>query len=349
MHEKLLTICVPTFNRRALLEKHLHNVFSQLRSFSSNDVEVVVSVNPSNDGTEEMVVQLKEQYDFVLNINKENIGGTKNILKLFSMAKGKYVWIAADDDILVSGLIEKVVTALREHKDITWLFMNAARTHIDKTTGNEVLTESKCYLGEGGYYKNGLKKLTEVFYTVDNRLLFSTANVYLRDAAREIMEDFPKENNCRQLAYIYNSIGKGAAYIIAEPSIVAGCEITWKDRYYETEVRNFNNALLKIGELKDFDRGFAVELVRYRMTHEAIDVWFEIFKMILKQPKVGFKDYKFYYKLMPGTTIRMTLLAPAYAVYLLIRHSRRTKIRKAQLVEVKTNPAIPIELKEKCL
>ena len=53
MNEKLLTICIPTFNRRALLEKHLHNVFSQLRSFSSNDVEVVVSVNPSNDGTEE--------------------------------------------------------------------------------------------------------------------------------------------------------------------------------------------------------------------------------------------------------------------------------------------------------
>lgn len=348
MDNILLSICIPTYKRRDYLAGHLENLFKQLSSFNSSDIEVIISVNPSGDGTEEVALQYQDRENCIVNINEKNIGGTNNFVKLFTISNAKYIWFACDDDILVDGLVKKVVEALRQHQDITWLFINSARTRISKKSQERVLAETQSYLGEGGYFKDGFTKLNSVFKEIDNRLLFSTSNVYLKDAGKEIMMTFPKENNCRQLAYVYNSIGNGAAYIIAEPSIVAGCEILWSDRYYETEVRHFNNALLKIGDLDGYDRKFAVGLVKYRMTHEAIDVWFEIFKMILKRPKIGFSDYKFYFKLFPLTTLCMTITAPCSAVYLIVRHSIRNWRRNKQLEDLISNPDSPAELISHC-
>lgn len=348
MDNMLLSICIPTYNRKDALESHLYNVFQQLCTFNSSDVEVVISVNPSGDGSEEIAQRYMNKDNCIVNINENNIGGTNNFVKLFTLSNAKYIWFACDDDILVDGLIRKVVEALRKHKDITWLFINSARTRISPKSHKEIIIETKSYLGDGGYFRNGFKKLNSVFREIDNRLLFSTSNVYLKNAGKEIMMSFPKENNCRQLAYVYHSIGNGAAYIIAEPSIVAGCETTWNDRYYETEVRHFNNSLLKIGELDEYDRKFAVGLVKYRMTHEAIDVWFEIYKMILKHPKVGFSDYAFYLKLFPITTLFMTITAPFSAVYLIIRHSLRNRRRRKQLLDLMNCVSAPEELISRC-
>ncbi len=346
--DKLLTICIPTYNRCNLLKQHLNNVLMQLNTFESDDVEVVVSVNPSGDGTEEMLSSFLNCSKLRININSSNIGGTNNIIKLFTISNSRYVWIAADDDILIDGIIKKVVIALRKHHDINWLFINSARSRIEKQSGHQYMIEGRSYYGKGGYYKKGLKKLNEVFKKSSSRVLFSTSNVYLRDAALSVANNFTDDNNCRQLVYIYNSIGTGSAYVIEEPSIIAGSEISWADRKYETAVYNFNAAVLKIGELPQYSKNFAIGLIRYRMTHDAMIIWLMIYTMILKDFKIGISSLKWYFELIPITTVLMTITAPIWLVYVFVRHNYKEWRNKNEVKKMKNDVSIPIEFRERC-
>ena len=115
----LLSICLPTYNRREQAERQLNFLLEDASLFLGVDVEILVSNNASPDGTDDVIKDIRVKNDkFQYFLQEENIGAIANIAFLAKKACGKYIWITGDDDILRPGTVERVVKILKEYSDI---------------------------------------------------------------------------------------------------------------------------------------------------------------------------------------------------------------------------------------
>lgn len=124
MNDVILSIAIPTYNRASWLQLCLTQLLPQLATVEKL-VEVTVYDNASPDHTQEIVQSFIAQ-GFPLNYsrNPENIGSDRNIAQCFNLAKGRYVLILGDDDVLLEGTLQKIVTLLKTN-DYGAVFVNA--------------------------------------------------------------------------------------------------------------------------------------------------------------------------------------------------------------------------------
>lgn len=100
-----LSIIIPSFNTKNLLDRCLKSIVNSLRS-SSMQYEIIVVDNASKDGTREL---LKSKYPRVKTILKNmNIGyGRSNNLAI-KESKGKYILLLNSDTVVLKEGIEKL-------------------------------------------------------------------------------------------------------------------------------------------------------------------------------------------------------------------------------------------------
>jgi glycosyltransferase involved in cell wall biosynthesis len=121
--QPLLTIAVPTYNRSFFLNELLSCLFEQCRS--NPRVELLVSDNASTDETPGIVTAYMDrglQIQYLRNIS--NIGADANFMQCFERARGKYVWLIGDDDVVVPGAIGKIVSYL-EASEYSLIYVNS--------------------------------------------------------------------------------------------------------------------------------------------------------------------------------------------------------------------------------
>src|ERR1700733_4834649 len=117
----LLTIAIPTYNRHDCLAQLLEVLGPQLSNESR--VELVISDNASSDDTPGVVAAFRAK-GFTLRYtrNETNMGADVNFLRCYEMARGEYVWIFGDDDIIVPGGLRVVLGCLEDRKyDLLYL------------------------------------------------------------------------------------------------------------------------------------------------------------------------------------------------------------------------------------
>lgn len=117
----LLTIAIPTYNRARYLSESLAALGEQMRSESR--VELLVSDNASTDETRSVI---RKYMDAGLSIrlltNDRNVGPDTNILQCFNEAKGKYVFILGDDDLIVPNGVSRILCYLESGEyDLVYL------------------------------------------------------------------------------------------------------------------------------------------------------------------------------------------------------------------------------------
>jgi abequosyltransferase len=118
----LLTIAIPTYNRASFLKQNLSSLFDQL--VAESRVELIVSDNASTDATPEVVAQFVGRgLPLRFLHNASNLGADANFLQCFEQARGKYVWIFGDDDILIGGGIAAILSYC-ELKEYDILYLN---------------------------------------------------------------------------------------------------------------------------------------------------------------------------------------------------------------------------------
>ncbi len=111
--DPLLTIAVPTYNRAGYLDLCLENLIAQAREHGDT-VEVVVSDNASEDGTQSVVGRYRSAWPALRAVrNKENIGSDRNIAQCFALARGRYALIFGDDDVLLPGALGRILAVLK--------------------------------------------------------------------------------------------------------------------------------------------------------------------------------------------------------------------------------------------
>ncbi len=113
----LLTIAIPTWNRAAYLALNLEQLHRLVAEISPGLVEILISDNASPDATRDVVdAAIAGGTPIRYLCNAENIGSDANIAQCFNEARGTYVLILGDDDLLIDGSLAMLVALLQRQK-----------------------------------------------------------------------------------------------------------------------------------------------------------------------------------------------------------------------------------------
>jgi len=116
----VISICIPTYNRKHYLSKALESAFAQ----TYKDYEVTVLDDGSTDGTGEMIKNAG--YDFRY-YRQENQGEARTCNRLIELARGKYISFLHSDDLLFPDAIERMVNAAESQPDDVVVYGNYFR------------------------------------------------------------------------------------------------------------------------------------------------------------------------------------------------------------------------------
>lgn len=114
----LLSICIPTYNRAALLRETIHSIIESSKNFE-NQIEIVISDDGSRDETKSIVSEIQSNSKLIKSFfNKSNMGIDDHFSDLPNRASGKYLWIFGDDDKLAPNAIKEVIARLVNNPDL---------------------------------------------------------------------------------------------------------------------------------------------------------------------------------------------------------------------------------------
>jgi len=144
---RLLTVCIPTHNRREALEECLKSVLPQADALG---VGVIVSDNGSSDGTWQALETLKRQYPWMqIMRHTRDIGPGGNLIGAVLSSRTSYVWPIGDKLVLLPGALEFVVAELaRLHPDA--VIVNSPGRVV--STVEKVYSEPQLCLTELGWH-----------------------------------------------------------------------------------------------------------------------------------------------------------------------------------------------------
>ena len=120
----LLSICIPTFNRKEHLINCLNSIYVAKKN-TSIEFEVCISDNCSEENLNDLIDSYKNKINIIFNKNKKNIGFVKNYLKVCSIAKGKYIWLLGDDDMILPSSLVEIEKYLTKFSLIDFFFINS--------------------------------------------------------------------------------------------------------------------------------------------------------------------------------------------------------------------------------
>ncbi|GFI22652.1 abequosyltransferase RfbV [Lachnospiraceae bacterium] len=114
---KLLSICIPNYNRIDKLERLLREAASQIIDKDLTKlVEICVSDDCSLINPQQLIDSIRKEYAQVgicFRRNKENRGMDYNFLNSVMMASSEYCWIIGNDDMPNADSIFKVITFIK--------------------------------------------------------------------------------------------------------------------------------------------------------------------------------------------------------------------------------------------
>jgi hypothetical protein len=135
-----LSVCISTYNRAEWLAIALQNWSDQYPT-PRQDVEFLVCDNASNDHTLAVVQPYLDRPDFVYHKNRTNVGMLGNLRVTAHLAQGEYMWILGDDDLLLPGAVERVLSVIKNNQDIALVYLNYSYTREDDTRNIKDMTE----------------------------------------------------------------------------------------------------------------------------------------------------------------------------------------------------------------
>lgn len=105
--QPIVSICIPSYNSEEFIAKTLESVLNQ----SLTDFEVVIVDDRSTDGTVSIIRRFTDSRIKLIQ-NEQNLGLAGNWNKVLSCARGDYVKLLGDDDILYPECLSRQVAAL---------------------------------------------------------------------------------------------------------------------------------------------------------------------------------------------------------------------------------------------
>ena len=119
MNSELLSICIPTRNRAKYLKELLTSYARQMSEgkISGEEVAFYISDNASEDQTPEVFREFEPQVPRAYySRNATNLGGDGNNIHIRTLAKGEYLWVIGDDELLCEHALANVLALIKQHR-----------------------------------------------------------------------------------------------------------------------------------------------------------------------------------------------------------------------------------------
>jgi glycosyltransferase involved in cell wall biosynthesis len=117
MKNPLVSFCVPTFNRAAHLRETLDSALNQ----TEKDFEIIVVDDASTDSTEKIVGEISDSRVRYIR-NDRNIGVPRNYNYVFSLARGDYICLLEDHDLLEPNYLKELLPLFKVHPELAFAF-----------------------------------------------------------------------------------------------------------------------------------------------------------------------------------------------------------------------------------
>ena len=230
----LLSICISTYNRAEWLSVSLKNL-ARLLPIPRAELEIVVCDNTSSDHTPQMVQPYLHRSDFHYYRNPENVGMLGNLRITAHHARGRYIWILGDDDLVKPGSIEKVLRTIQKHPDVSLIYLNYGYTHQDNAKAivnlDKFLSESTPIVDPG---KDVLATVSEICTRSENFFTAIYCLVFRRDHA---LRAYTQNTEGRPFStlltcipttyYTLNFMMNETAYWVGDPQVVINLNVSW--------------------------------------------------------------------------------------------------------------------------
>jgi glycosyltransferase involved in cell wall biosynthesis len=108
----LVSICIPTYNSEATLQRTLTSIVAQ----TYRNLSIVVVDNASVDHTVAIARELCDSR-IEVHVNETNIGAGRNFVHCIELARGKYTAIYHADDLYEADIVAKEVAFLEGHPE----------------------------------------------------------------------------------------------------------------------------------------------------------------------------------------------------------------------------------------
>jgi len=119
MTSSLISFCIPTYNRPDTLSMTISSITTQKENCP---YEIVISDNSETDETATFIETFKNNPQIRYHRNSSNIGSAANIVRVISLARGRYVWLMSDDDCLYRGALSRITNLLSREPDLVYIF-----------------------------------------------------------------------------------------------------------------------------------------------------------------------------------------------------------------------------------
>ncbi len=117
-NDKLLSICILSYNQASEIERLLSSFVSQV----TEDVEIVIRDDSTNDDTENHVKSFSKVFPIRYYRGKKE-GIDKTVIFLTKEARGKFVWWMGDDDVVPGG-VSNVLDVIKKNPEVSFIWAN---------------------------------------------------------------------------------------------------------------------------------------------------------------------------------------------------------------------------------
>jgi glycosyltransferase involved in cell wall biosynthesis len=230
----LLSICITTYNRAEWLALSLNNL-SRLLPIPRAEIEIVVCDNASTDQTSDVVQPYLPRADFRYYRNPENVGMLGNLRVTAHHARGQYIWILGDDDLVKPGSIERVLQVIQAHPGIALVYLNYAYTRQDDakavTNLDEFLNQSIPVVASGPDIVGPVHSISaqsENFFTAIYCLVFRRDHALRAYSQNTDGRPFSTMLTCIPTTYyVLNFMMNEPACWVGEPQVVVNLNVSW--------------------------------------------------------------------------------------------------------------------------
>ncbi len=232
----LLSIAVTTYNRAGWIKHSLAGILQHTRHYR-DAIEVLVCDNASTDQTPEVVASFRSHGEFAYFRNPKNVGMLGNLGVTAKHARGEYIWVIGDDDLLAPGVIENVLEGILDHPQSDMIYLNYAYTHFDtpeELQDAESVIAGATAIAEGGpnRFVNRLRDvtpLTENFFTAIYACIFRRHHAILAYGQNIAGPPFSSLRTCvPSTLYAMKQMLDLPAYWVGEPGVVVNMNVSWR-------------------------------------------------------------------------------------------------------------------------
>lgn len=114
-HNFVLSICIPTYNRAPYLKQTLDSIISQPAFRDSQDIELVISDNGSEDETEGLARQYQQAFPDRIQYHRhaETISPDHNFAFVMQQGRGRYLKLHNDNLTVIPGALAEILKVVR--------------------------------------------------------------------------------------------------------------------------------------------------------------------------------------------------------------------------------------------